>query len=112
MCGFGITLGKKKPPAPQAANDFAKAIISDLQATESKKKGKRKTTSHPDDIKAVAWNQGAVSGWNTREDKVDTPLKETTQTPAVRRQVGAEELDDDSTILQATNANEGRNVST
>jgi hypothetical protein len=42
MCGLGIRLEETEQPAPQAARDFTKAILEDLESTDDKTKGKEK----------------------------------------------------------------------
>ncbi|KAI9453585.1 hypothetical protein HD554DRAFT_2179397 [Boletus coccyginus] len=48
MCGLGVTLGKHEPPVPQAAHDFAKAILDDLEIVDRKRKGKVKVADAED----------------------------------------------------------------
>lgn len=59
MCGLGITLGKSEPPVPEAARDFAKAIIDDLEAADSKKMGKRKAP-HNESPEAAGMKEGTA----------------------------------------------------
>lgn len=44
MCSLGVTLGQHKPSVSQAAHDFTKAILDDLEIVDRKRKGKVKVT--------------------------------------------------------------------
>lgn len=137
MCGLGVTLGKNKPPIPQAAHQLAKAILDDLEEADKKNKGKQKEMFTPDQAEGVSGKTKRMTRSSTIEDNAEknvrgkTCKQATWKQPSVEgdgrgndsevvaendredEQLESEELsDEDEIVSQAINAEEKQDTST